>query len=522
MDEKSRPPELVTILTRTMETIQDATVVPRNGKQVSEHDLDNTHTMSLDNERSFPTRPHLLQSYFPSILRSSTEPELNDLTTSPPVSGRKPKGLAWKEIQNLRANVWDLRSQIHQIRASLREKQNVKATAEDILFRRITYMTARGLSLTEPSNSSFPGQKSLAQLMSDFQEARNEYGPLEDDCTQLEDQLSRQEFKLAQLEDGFFAQLSPNQQAGRLSQTALQSPSASEVGDDDSENNSEYHPLVVEYLSKLGDLDLLQERLDESRDEKKTLEAEKISRQRFGLNLDPVDQDWLDHADEEYGEITSKLSSLEREVERLKQNCLSMNLIDADGEPTRLQPQEDPYFVGEEDIDSQSRKSEYVKYPVLLPYYPRKKCENNENFNPGPDLESDTTTTRINKWILDKLRISPLDVWLLASTFELMHGRIFKDWQVYVLKVWYEEDTSRILLSQERRTSPSHSSSMSTKHPDETSLSSNLSQEHLRGAPILSNRTERVFGLNRSPLAGGIFNHRNSQAELAHDGPLSQ
>lgn len=162
-------------------------------------------------------------------------------------------------------------------------------------------------------------------------------------------------------------------------------------------------------------------------------------------------------------------------------------------------------------MNSHNRESEYVKYPLLLPYHPRKKDEDNEKFEPRPDMESDTATSRINEWILDKLRISPLDVNLLASTFESIYGRISKDWQLHVLKVWYEDDTTRIIPS----TSPaSQHSSMSTRHP-EASHSSELSQEHMRGsvhvllAPsnrppfILSDDTERIFALSKFNISAG-------------------
>lgn len=506
-----------------------STPVRRNENPTSDHNLDNNFTMSPDNKlspenkRYFTMDVKSLPNYPYSTPRSTTGPAIvMDIPGSPLISWRKPEaGPAWKEIQNLRADVWDLRSQIQQMRASLREKQDVKAAADDRLFRRITYMTAQGLSLTDPSSRLSSEQKSLAQLMHDCQEARNEYGPLEDDCTKLEDRVSQQEFKLARLEDRFFEQLNSGQQTARLSQTSLpddESVSASEASDGDEFEASEFHPLVTEYLSKLGDLDLMKERLDEFRDERAALEAEKLSRQRFKRALDPDDQNWLNEAEAEYHEITSTIHSLEHESENLKQICLSMNLVDEDGEPTTFQHQEASSFAGEKDMGSQDRESEYVKYPLLLPYPPRKKRENNSRYERSPDIESDTTTTRINEWILDKLRISPLDVNLLARTFESIYGRTPKDWQIHVLKVWYKDDTtlSKATNNHERPMSPaSHNSSMNTRHP-EASHSSEVSQEHMRGsvhvllAPtnrppsILSDGTERLFALSKFNISSGL------------------
>jgi len=140
-----------------------------------------------------------------------------------------------------------------------------------------------------------------------------------------------------------------------------------------------------------------------------------------------------------------------------------------------------------------------------------------------------TATTRINQWILDKLRISPLDVNLLASTFETVHGKISKDWPFHVLKFWYKDDTIRIIPDQRRPTFPaSQNSSMSTRHPDEASQSSELSQEHMRGsvhvllAPpnqppsILSDDTERVFALSRPSISSD-----SPRGKRHHTGPIS-
>lgn len=481
-----------------------STPVDRNENQTSNHNLDDfimspennlspENSLSPENRRFLPTDFQLPQNqnYSPSPSRYSERPTpVMDLPESPLMSWRKPDaGLAWKEIQYLRADVWDLRSQIQQMRASLREKQDIKAAADDKLFRRITYMTAQGLSLTDTNTSQFTGQKSLAQLMHDCQEARNEYGPLEDDCTKLEDRVSMQEFKLARLEDRFFDQSKASQQSARYPQISLhkeeeQSVSGSEASSEDDFEAPEYHPLVAEYLSKMGDLDLLHERLDEFRDEKAALEAGKVSRERFGRILDPDDQNWLDNADAEYQEITSKILSVEKETERLKRRCLSMNLIDEDGDPTTFQYQEASHFAREKDMNPQDRISEYVKYPLLLPHPPRKKHEENLRYESRPDMESDkdTAMTRINEWMLDKLQISPLDVNLLASTFESISGRISKDWQFHVLRSWYEDGTTLAIPSDGKSASlASHNSSMNTRHP-EASHSSKLSQEHMRGS----------------------------------------
>jgi hypothetical protein len=358
----------------------------------------------------------------------------------------------WEQIQKLRIEVWGLRSLIHEMRNTLREKQEVKSKADDILFRR---MNMQGLGVLPDQNYAFGrGQKNLTELMEDCQRARDEYGPVEDECIHLEDHLSNKEFELTNLEKQYYKRPNPPNVAkpslSKLSManlTAFQHagpPSLPQKEDDDYAReieDSEYHPKVTEYLSKLGDLDLLQERLDEYLDEKESLEVEKASRLRFGLALDPEDQDWLDTSHTVEDDILEKISLLQKDLESKKLDCLAMGLVDEDGEPTNFQRREQFWFRGE--VDPQNQESEYVKYPHLL--LPRRGVKHEEavEFEPKPDERSDTTTSRINEWMLEKLRISVLDVNLLARTFEAWVGGINDEWQFSVLKLWYKDGTIR-------------------------------------------------------------------------------
>jgi len=59
-----------------------------------------------------------------------------------------------------------------------------------------------------------------------------------------------------------------------------------------------YHAHVAEYLSRLGDADLLKERLWNMRAEQAILTEERISREQIGLPLDPESQAFLSQFDE--------------------------------------------------------------------------------------------------------------------------------------------------------------------------------------------------------------------------------
>lgn len=266
----------------------------------------------------------------------------------------------------------------------------------------------------------------------------------------MEDHLSSQEFQLSQLEEQFYIQSNSTEplDAKTHSDGIVANPTfgIAPIATKYHESNSEditdiqYHPLVTAYLSKQGDLDLLYERLDDLVDEKQSLEAEKQSRLRFGLTLDPDDQKWLDGSAHEYDALMGAIKGLEREVEDMKQECLSRGLVDEDGEPTTFRDQEEGSFKGEDEMHPGSQTSEYVKYPLLIPH-PGVDQDQLDNYDPKPDDKSDITTTRINEWMLKRLRTSPLDVNLLASTFEGSIGKTDDAWQFSVLSFWFNDGT---------------------------------------------------------------------------------
>ncbi|TVY85291.1 hypothetical protein LSUE1_G001295 [Lachnellula suecica] len=333
---------------------------------------------------------------------------------------------AWQHIQRLRVDIWSLRSRIHELRARLREKQTAKSAADDKLFQRIRLQELLELS-QKPNN------------------ARDEYGPVEDDCNLLEDQLSAHEFRLARIEEDFYNRPTedPVQYPEDSSNPAFHLRSTSSRGSEASLNdleNIDVHPKVSKFLSKLGDLDLLRERYGDFVDDKEALEEERDSRKRFQLPLDTEDQAWLDDSTKVEEELLEEIRIAETEVSILRKECLERGLVDEKDEPTNFESQEKATFKDEEDVSSLDQTSEYVKYPVLLPQ-PGMKPEEVDGYDLEPDEKSDNSTTRINKWLLQQLQSSPLDVWRLENIFEREGGKINDGWQHLVLSFWYKDGT---------------------------------------------------------------------------------
>jgi cell fate (sporulation/competence/biofilm development) regulator YmcA (YheA/YmcA/DUF963 family) len=346
----------------------------------------------------------------------------------------------WPRIQTLRLDNWSLRSRIHEMRKMLREKQHVKSEADDRLLQRISKeefgVLPRKVDVTG-------GEKNLEELMKDCRDARGEYGPLEDDCNRLEDQLSEQEFELTRLEERFYHRwqrpLITKQEGPILAAFHHRSPTNSTVLD--VEEALEHHPLVTQYLSRLGDLDLLQERLVELEEEKESLEEDRDSRQRFGMSLEADDEAWLSGSQNLLDELLEKISFNEEDVKKLRQECEALGLLDENGEPTDFQSQERSTFRNEDDMNAKDQISEYVKHPILLPKPGSRPAPSNDLCTES-DEESASLGERINQWILDQLRESALEVNLLARTFEGKYGEMDESWEVSVLAVWNADGTA--------------------------------------------------------------------------------
>lgn len=427
---------------------------------------------STDQEsRNSPAKSSRASFKMTSSTASTSEPPGAPSTPNATAESRKLRPgstaeIEWDRIQKLRNENWSLRSQIREMRNKLRQLQHEKSKADDILFRRLT---AHGLGFGQ---GSLPhGQKNLRELMHDCQEVRDSYGPLEDDCNDLEDKLSGQEFELDRLEEAFYKP-HPDEES-IMSERPLTPvgvddgpPYPGSVGEEEEE--SEYHPLVARYLSKLGDLDLLQERLEDLLDEKRILEQERERRRHLGMTLLYEDQQWLENIHGAEDGLYEKIRILKTDLEVMKQDCLSQGLVDEDGEPVDFQIckqrsfddepvafhiREQRSFDGEEDLNSLDQKSEYVKYPLLLPlpnvkfpYKPEitnQSERSNRTIMQASSSEPYDTTGRINEWLLWRLRLSALDVNLLARTFQALSvtNNTPHRWQNSVLRVWFRDAT---------------------------------------------------------------------------------
>jgi len=423
--------------------------------------------------------------------------------------GEKTQSVAWLEVRSLREDILVLRSRVREKRAELRRLEAQKAETDNLLFKRMVKSIYLGDEVPQGTDD-----KPLYELMEDCQKARNAYGPEEYECTALEDELSRLEFKLTRLEQPFFSQaveprfpLLPVDNAIGPALASHHSNTWSILDDDFDEPN--HHPLVTKFLSKQGDLDLLHERRDNILDEKRSLEEEKESRSRFGMALNEDDQAWLNGSRAEHDSLARDIDFLEKELVQLKLQCISQGLVDEDGEPKRFEVLAEASFHSEKglDVGAGAQTSEYVKHPILLSLRPGRDSQDFKKYEPKPDPMLDLPTTTINDWMLKSLRKSPLEVSILARIYESGGKEADTQWELAVLRVWFEDTrlVRPVGKSSSGRSSliteTDNSHHAKSTHP-EVDHGSVISTSFLLGRTSVyaqSHDDELMFSLDRSP-----------------------
>ncbi|KAL2064647.1 hypothetical protein VTL71DRAFT_3785 [Oculimacula yallundae] len=378
----------------------------------------------------------------------------------------------WRNIKEVRAEIWGQRSKARELRGSLREKQDKKAVADD---RYIQFVRLRGHGIRFSEGSHLDEQSEIQILFNSCVAAREEYGPLEDRLNMLESNLSINEFELDRLETTFYDQSQRPRPPPEMTfeiKSSSSSSSSSTTSESESEEGQAFIPLVADYLSKLGDMDILQERLDELLEERENLEEEREKRARVAelleerddqeaegkkgarmkLRLSDEDEDWLARYSVVETGMIEEYETAKREMEILRKRCVEQNLVDEiTGDPIDFEHRERRAFAEELKDNGESVASEYVRFPKLIPQ-PGIKLVNSipESLIKEDAEPTIASSVRVNSWILDQLRTSAMEVGLLARTFESKHGAIKKSdkWQSDVLKLWYRDGAEEAWLKQ--------------------------------------------------------------------------
>jgi hypothetical protein len=223
------------------------------------------------------------------------------------------------------------------------------------------------------------------------------------------------------------------------------------------------HPLYKEYMSRLGDADLCREEISDVVIEHEHLLGAKQTRQGLGIDLQAEDQRTLSSFPAEEARLSEELRRIEEDVERLRLECIREGILDASegkGEGVgegqvkdELDDETDILEPLQGTVDPE--EAEYNKYSVL-----RQKPEEIEDEKKSKILltgfKTGDTGDRITCWLLHKLRLSCLEVELLARFSEGQGPVDTEKWQEEVLEFWFVD--SAHLPTAAYEATPAHTS----------------------------------------------------------------
>lgn len=352
---------------------------------------------------------------------------------------KRPPGISDAELKRLlklRRRVQALRIQIYKQRGLVDAKRDAQFEADELYMKRIR---TNHVTKEQPGQMDASEFLNLENLWRSCQTARNEYGPAVDSLLAMENRLEIEEAKLERIEGRLYEQFDTSQPTSpviRPFKDLNNDTSQEEDSDDSSSQSSQEFTKTDEvnyddYLRRLGNLDLLEERFQSLINEKSMLEEEQAKRWRVGKDIDSESRDFLARFEDILKPVGDEIEVVSQDVERLKQVCMEKGLMDVDGNPTQSSA------IGEV---SPSESGEEVQFELLAehskPSQHQKPSGNNE-------MESRDSGSNggygpfINLWLLHILRLSRWQILLLACWVAACVNNIDElKWQAEAIRLW--------------------------------------------------------------------------------------
>jgi hypothetical protein len=274
-------------------------------------------------------------------------------------------------------------------------------------------------------------------LYEDCQKTRDLYQPLEDNYNTAENQLDQKDFELGEIEDENLAReesevFEPNDGDDVSAELDGMQDSSVSIGSD--AQFTRYPPVVLDYFSRIGDANLIRERLDDLRGHRATLVEHQQSREHLGIPLDPESEQFLADFDKVHTQLLAQLADAEDDISRVKTSCERAGLLNGDGTVQNEEDEQDEGILtfGSTRTDRDS---------LLL-----REQDKRLTFS---DISIDSTETwRINKaefidrWFLVGLRGSRLEISHLKSLLDLQALNVDGERLNELVLEWWPKDTA--------------------------------------------------------------------------------
>ncbi|PGH12130.1 hypothetical protein AJ80_06851 [Polytolypa hystricis UAMH7299] len=379
---------------------------------------------------SFPSSP---PPEFAMSTHNAPSPALvsegqHQIDTEPTIQAQAP---SWLRLNKLLQKVFekqdgvlDNRIAAREQRVGLRHQREALSDLRAELIKQLhTLFAQRGQESVSP----------IIGLFEQYQYKEDLYQASEDNYHQFEDDLNTKEYRLEKAERKL------TEVSGRINTGSAEPTLLAGIEDDhlsDSETSfasivTPEHPLVSDYLSKIGTARMLRERLWDMHDEQQLILERGTSRERVGLDLDADSLDFLSQFPALEQQTLDKLATVEQEAWKLKELCVAQGLLDqsepsvTDGTEITLEP-----------IGSLTRDPLSVLWQKETPSFFEGAMELHESVN---------TTVYINKWLLHQLCNSTIEIRRLQSTPELRALEVDDEtFHKLVLDWWSKDDAAEI------------------------------------------------------------------------------
>jgi hypothetical protein len=313
----------------------------------------------------------------------------------------------------------------------------------------------------------------LFELTEAMQNQRDKFYPMEDDYNKLEDHLDLEEFELHEAESRLYERLgSPrtsivaaDDRASLWREEDLQP----QLGNLSLETEE---PAYTDYLSRIGDANIVKERILELQRERMHLVEEERVRARVGRSLDEEALQFLESFDIRHQELQDQYAAIQEDLAMMREGLpLSIPLPFA-----TTQFADESYSFGTGMIRQLMDASPVItasdlntSTPTSMPPSPRDAIaaaqlpradplllpdnDISPTFTFGDSSERDpiSTVTYVNEWLLNRLRRSSMEVWRFKSAEELqalnLDGAAVRD---LVMQWWSKDEKAGDFLLKEK------------------------------------------------------------------------
>ncbi|KAF9775032.1 hypothetical protein IL306_006857 [Fusarium sp. DS 682] len=394
--------------------------------------------------------------------------------------------LLWVKLKDQRVKLNDIKSQMAKKRKRLRELRQKRDDADN------TFMGVVRPMLVAQQGQIVADPATLERHLAHLQRLRTEYQAYENDYEDLEITLDEEEETLNRLEIRFFSLLAVGQPV------PLEQPPEDDSKPEEDKNIPEYlmgispdgppedlHPLYLDLMAAVGDLENAKEELDELLFLKEQHEGELKMKSAAGMELNEAEVEFFDEFPLEEEQMRNSVTSLQLQVMDLRKLCEEKGVMQkhlSSRVAYLLNPENGYEDIELDDVSVILRSRSdlaHPTFPVLLsqpehvmadefPLTPRdalKAAAALPVTDPVKPSRMQLASKEysidrlmldhgeggkgdfINRWLLHQLRLSPVNALLLHTTFTKSRGLKIRDldrWQSDVLHYWWNDEVTEL------------------------------------------------------------------------------